>query len=388
MKKVLFVSKALWIGGIETALVNMLNRIDYNSYDVTCLILNNYTEMADRITGNCKLIVADRHDTVSFESKYKYSKVYNLKTVPSGAGILRRFAGWITRRFAWFENACYARYIHDNLDNTEYDIVIAFCGDACEVAANSVYSSKLFSFYHYGDMRRVYHDYLGYKKSEKIFAVSDILAGQLKEYMPEYANKIEALPNITDINYIRKQAEETCEIVRYNDTILMSCGRIVDDKGFDIAAEACRILVDQGYNIRWYIVGDGPEREELEKKIVSLRLQKYFILVGMQSNPYKYMKKCDLYVQPSRNEAYGLTIREAMIIGKPIITTKTPGGLQLVRDGFNGNLCDTTPDSIANTIAEHLNNNDITDRMMENIKQLDFDKSNREVMEKLYHYFE
>ena len=64
-KKIIFVSQALWIGGIETALVNLINKLDYNKYDVTCLITENYLDMAERLTKNCRLIVADRHSLAS-----------------------------------------------------------------------------------------------------------------------------------------------------------------------------------------------------------------------------------------------------------------------------------------------------------------------------------
>jgi hypothetical protein len=60
MKKILFISEALWIGGIETALVNLLNRMDYEKYDVSCLVIKGSLEMANRITPKCRLIVADR----------------------------------------------------------------------------------------------------------------------------------------------------------------------------------------------------------------------------------------------------------------------------------------------------------------------------------------
>ena len=65
-KKIIFISQALWLGGIETALVNLLNHLDYEKYDITCLITEDYQDMAERITPRCRLLVADRQHTVSF----------------------------------------------------------------------------------------------------------------------------------------------------------------------------------------------------------------------------------------------------------------------------------------------------------------------------------
>ena len=89
-KKILFISEALWIGGIETALVNLLNRLDYDRYDVTCLILRDSQEMAPRITTKCRLLVADRQHTVSFPEAYAHRRMYNLMEEPQGATALRR----------------------------------------------------------------------------------------------------------------------------------------------------------------------------------------------------------------------------------------------------------------------------------------------------------
>lgn len=69
-KKLIFITEALWIGGIETALVNLLNRLDYNRFDVTCLVLRDSLDVADRITPQCRLIVSDRQHKVTFPKGY------------------------------------------------------------------------------------------------------------------------------------------------------------------------------------------------------------------------------------------------------------------------------------------------------------------------------
>ena len=89
-KKIIFISQALWIGGIETALVNLINKLDYDKYDVTCLITQNYLDMAERLTKNCKLIVADRQSPVTFTKPYKFKKLYNILEEPQGATRFRR----------------------------------------------------------------------------------------------------------------------------------------------------------------------------------------------------------------------------------------------------------------------------------------------------------
>ena len=74
-KTILFVTKALWIGGIETALVNLLKQFDYEKYDVTLLVLRAERDMLDQIHPKCRVLIADREKTVTFSEKYRYSRL-------------------------------------------------------------------------------------------------------------------------------------------------------------------------------------------------------------------------------------------------------------------------------------------------------------------------
>lgn len=389
-KKIIFVHIALWIGGIETALVNMLNRMDYDRYNVTCLILSDNTDIADRITPKCRFIIADRHHTVSFPDRYKYGKCYDLRSIPQKASLIRKAAGKIAGAFGWLENQTYIHYIKRHFKDESFDVSIAFSGIAGETAIKALRAKKYYSFYHYSDMKRVYHDTVAYSKSEKIFAVSERLAEQLKNFMPEYEKKIEALPNLTNVQFIHERAEEPCSLrKKENDFIIVSCGRLVQDKGFDLAIQACKILVDKGYvNIQWYILGEGVEKNHLQADIQKLGLQYHFYLLGQHNNPYRYMNACDIYVQPSRIEAYGLAIIEAMILEKPVVSTHTDGSQELIEDGKTGVLCETTAEAISDAIEVLYCDSEKRYEIQENLSKEDFDKTNRQVMERLYELFD
>src|SRR5665647_2564899 len=91
-------------------------------------------------------------------------------------------------------------------------------------------------------------------------------------------------------------------------------GRLHYVKGFEMAIEACEMLVRNGYDIKWYIVGEGEERKALEQKIMDKNLKEVFILAGVKANPYPYIRQCDIYVQTSLFEGRCLTITEAKIL--------------------------------------------------------------------------
>ena len=117
-KKVIFISQALWIGGIETALVNLLNRFDYDKYDVTCMTVHKSLEMAESITPKCRLIVADRYSEVSFDKPYKFSRLFGLIQKPQNASKLRLII-WRVLQFLLraLELRLYSHYIKKQLRN-------------------------------------------------------------------------------------------------------------------------------------------------------------------------------------------------------------------------------------------------------------------------------
>ena len=99
-----------------------------------------------------------------------------------------------------------------------------------------------------------------------------------------------------------------------------------------MAVIACKKLIQLGYDIKWYIVGYGGEEEYLEKLIKDHNMTDKFILVGKKINPYPYIKKCDIYCQPSRYEGKAVTVREAQILGKPVVITNFPTARSQVHD--------------------------------------------------------
>ena len=108
-----------------------------------------------------------------------------------------------------------------------------------------------------------------------------------------------------------------------------------------------RNLLDFGHRVRWYIVGDGDTRSEVETLIRKFGVEDSVILLGTQTNPYPYMRACDIYVQPSYTEGYSTTICEAGMLGKAIVGTKPSGGIKdQIIDGEDGLIVDATVEGL------------------------------------------
>lgn len=385
-KKLIFIAEALWIGGIETALVNLLNRLDYDRYDVTCLILRDCQEMAYRITPQCRLIVSDRQHPVTFQEDYRYKRMYNLMEKPQHVSKLRRVI-WRVLHLALRapEAKRYAAYVKKHLGGEHFDTAVIYSDRAAETAVRAVSADRFLMFYHHGAMRREYHDDLGYRRAEKVIAVSETLAEKLKAYRPQYAGKIIAVNNLIDVAGVQEKSQEMpTTVFPKNCFNIVSCGRLAPAKGMDLAIAACAKLVQAGLtDIHWWIVGDGPEEASLLAQLCALKMERYVTLLGMQSNPYPYIRQADLYVQPSRFEGHCVTVLEARLLAVPILATRNAAEEQL-EDGKNGQLCKSDAASIADAASQLYHMPEQRQAFRDALRRHNFEHDNAVILQKLY----
>lgn len=384
-RKLLFVTEALWIGGIETALVNLLGRLDYDRYDVTCLVARGCLELADRIPPKCRLLVADREKLVTFSKAYPYRRLYHLTEPCEEPSRLHRAMLWAVPTIRWVENRLYIRYVREQLKGERFDTCVIYSDRTAELAARAVRADRFLLFYHHGAMRREYHDEQGYRRAEKIIAVSPGLAEQLRAYRPRWAEKIMSIHNLTDVSGVRERSLVPPDVVFAQDSLrIVSCGRLSPAKGMDLAVEACALLVQRGVrNIHWYIVGGGPEEPALRRQIETLGLGGYITLLGMQANPYPYLRQADLYVQPSRFEGHCVTVLEARLLALPILATSNAAQEQL-RDGEDGLICQADAQSIADGVERLCREPSLRERFRCAQAAHDFEADNTAILQSLY----
>lgn len=384
-KKIIFVTKALWIGGIETALVNLLNNFNYKKYDVTLLVLKAELDMLKQIHPKCRVLIADRDETVSLQEKYRYSRLYHLTEEPENPSWLHKMMMWTVPVIRWTENRFYIRYIRKMMKGERFDTAVIYSDVAGETAVRAIRADKYLMFYHHGAMRHVYHDRIAYKKCEKIIAVSQHQATALRSYIPKYAYKIVAVNNLADIKGIREKSQKTIqqnfEEKKFN---IVTCGRVSKEKGMDLAIDACYKLILRGYkNIRWWIIGDGPVYNEIKDQIQRLNLGNYVYLVGMKENPYPYIEKADLYVQPSRFEGYPMSILEALILKKIVVATANKGAEEMLKKLNCGILSRIDSQDLAQKIGELIENEQYYDKKKHEISEIDFEQSNTESLKQI-----
>ena len=153
---------------------------------------------------------------------------------------------------------------------------------------------------------------------------------------------------------------------------IVTVGRLIPDKRQDRLLSAAKKLKENGSDFIWYFVGDGPEKTKLEKMIAEYGLSNNIVITGMQKNPYPYMAACDIYVQPSYEEALGLTILETHRLNKPVISTATVGGKKLVESGKNGIVCEISSDALAESITDLTANKELYNNIISNLETTDY----------------
>ena len=167
-KKILFAVEALWMGGIEISLINVLKNIDYERFDVTVLALRNYRDLESQIPSQCRLIIADR----TIEA-YRYLRLFKLMEEPQHATKFRRFI-WkvLCLLLKAPEAVLWANHIRTLFPGEHFDTAVIYDNRTAETVVRGISADRYLMFYHQGIMSHAYHDHYGWKKAEKIIAMS------------------------------------------------------------------------------------------------------------------------------------------------------------------------------------------------------------------------
>ena len=181
---------------------------------------------------------------------------------------------------------------------------------------------------------------------------------------------------------IKKQADEDNPFNDDFDGIrITTVGRISHEKGPDIAAKACKILVERGYNVKWHWVG-AHENTDIQKLIDENDLSGKFIPEGLQTNPYKYIANSDVYVQPSRFEGKSIAIEEAKVLGVPVAVTGFTTAASQIENGVTGIIADEiSAEALAEAVEELISNRELYEKIKTNLKK---ETGNTDEIKKLY----
>lgn len=370
-KQLLIVAHHLTIGGVQKSLISALKAIDYDKYEVTLYLRKNRLDLLPFVDERVKVIAnTDPHHYYRKPYALLYQSIMLLGKMFKKDGLVEKYNNKLSNRIRK-DMMEYERNMY--FSDKKYDIAISYVqGYTTIFVSDYVSADKKIVFYQVSvDELHDVHKYT-LPKYDLIVVEHDDVKKLFSQWYPQEKNKITVLENYVDYKLIRKLGEESADELEKDDLVLCSCGRLSKVKGFDLAVEAAKILRDKNVNFKWYFIGDGPERANIERLIKEYGLDNNVILLGMQKNPYKYIAACDIYIQPSYEEAISMAIMETQILCVPIISTKTVGGLSMIQNGIDGMVANIDPESLADSIFKLAQDDNLKDMFISKLKQIDY----------------
>lgn len=370
MKKVLFVIPTLSTGGAEKSLVNLLNLLDYSKYSVDLLLFKHEGIFMKQIPKEVNLL--NIPNTLKYA--FKALDADGVKHFSSLNAGLRRYLGVYYTRFKFKSNANMGYQMRwNNLFRSaikelpgEYDVAISYIhGEAMYYVADKVRSKKKMIWVHNdynaeGFDKDLDQPYI--EKFDKIVSISDECVKIFGDIFPDAAARTVLIPNLTSASLIKQMALEfqpaeykEAKATSPDRVILLSIGRLVNQKGFDMAIQAAKIMQDRNINFIWYIIGQGDLREKLQEQIREAKVERSVILLGIRENPYPYYYHSDIFVQPSRYEGKSVALDEAKILAKPIVVSNYNTVRDQIIENHEGIIVPLEPEQIAEAIINLVN---------------------------------
>ncbi|RKQ33484.1 glycosyltransferase [Oceanobacillus halophilus] len=356
MKKVLFMLSSMNIGGVEKSLLSLLSVIPKEKYDITILLLEKKGGFIEYVPDWIKVEEVTWYKKVKptiIQSPYMTVRDYwnnrEFFKIPSFVSSYILSEKLFKDRYIFYKNIF--KVIPQHIE--EYDVAISYQGPTDIIdyfIANRVTAKRKLSWVHFDVSKHMINEKLYnklYKKFDKVFAVSKEAQKKLVEKIPAMENKTEVFMNILSKKIIKEMSKEKVDFdENYEGIRIVTVGRFSREKGQDIAIKVLSRLRQNGYEVRWYCVGDGNQRKLYEQLIKEYDLINDFILLGAKTNPFPYMERSDIYVQPSRHEGYCLTLAEAKCLNKPIVTTDFIGAHEQIINGHNGWIVEISEDEL------------------------------------------
>ena len=295
---------------------------------------------------------------------FHWSLFHNPENMPKGFSFLYRFY----RRILFFLFRQYPSLIAFFVKiNQNYDFGISFCEgyNTSLLKFKKNHFKKTIAWVHIdiclSKEKIAQKCFQNYSTSfDEIFFVSnDAYYAFIKKY-PQFERKthLKVVYNPIDVDEIVLRSNDY--VVGDNEFVLLAIGRLSEQKRFDKLINVHKRLVDSGLMHCVWILGEGDKQKELEDQIKRLEVENTCILLGFQ-NPYPYLKRADIFVMTSDYEGLPVVICEAMILHKPILSTKITGSVELLENGKYGMLVEKEEEAIFRGLSEMLMNKELRD---------------------------
>lgn len=402
VKKKIFVNiHYLEIGGAERALLGLLSALDPEKVEIDLFVNQHTGEFMSLVPDYVNLlpevseytcierpikdIVKEGHWRIALRrlwAKYKYRQYLKTLTVEEHK-----------------HDSSVFQYVAEAVESAlpslkylgEYDLAISFL-QPHNIVLNKVKARKKICWIHtdYSTIH-VNHDkelpvWNGF---DYVASISNDCTKSFLQTFPELKDKIVLIENVLSPLFVCQQAELEDVSVEMPDELgvmkILTIGRFCLPKKIEGIPHICSEMERLGVNFKWYIIGYGPDKE-IQKALDKYSMRHRMILLGKKSNPYPYIKACDIYVQPSIYEGKSVTVREAQILCKPAVITDYPTAKSQITSGVDGMIVPIDEVETAAGIAEFIKKKDLREQIEKYLRTHDF--GNEREVEKIYQMIE
>ena len=332
-KKLLFTAYSMGLGGIETALLNLLKRLDYSLYDVTLILEKKEGIFLDMLPKEVKVL----------EYKISDCKLVLFRKVFNRIKLLK----WQKRLKNKFDFSCsFATYSRPG----------AYLALSGSNNSHLWVHLNYYVTYHYDEeAMKKFFDGLKTKNFKRIVFVSEENKRDVCAHYEGILNKSCVCNNFINGDEILKKAQDKCDYQRDKKVLFINVGRHDEhQKRLSRIIEASKKLVDEGYEFKILFVGDGSDTDMYKKMVKKANLADVIVFLGKKKNPFPYYKIADAVILSSEYEGYPVVFLESMIMEKPILSTKVSDWEEL--DGKAGMFCDLNTESVYGMMRNYLDN--------------------------------
>lgn len=363
MQNILFVIDTLVCGGAEKSLVSLLPLLNTDKYKISIWIRRRGGEFESLLPPYVEIVDNPAKTFVNTLLYYISLFIFSLK--------LKLYA--ITGKKEHSAETYWkqvGRFL--KTPKGKYDIIVAYQqGLPTYLVASKMNAEKKIAWVNADIFQMGYnrgYNLSFYRDFDSIVVVSEGLEAKIKKAYPILEPKVRCIYDILNADLITTMSNDRAiEMEGVDKLKLVTVARLVSAKGYNLAVEAGKILMNAGVDFVWFFVGAGPKEVYIQKIIDEYGLCEHVKLLGLRTNPYPYIRQCDIYVQTSLYEGFGITIGEAKILKKPIVSTDFDVVYNQLTNEVNGLIVSKTGHDVANAILRIYNDENLAERLIGNL---------------------
>lgn len=379
--KYIFVCSSFNIGGVATSFSYLVDGAIGGNDEVELHVVDQISEIKAYIPDRVKIVHVHGYYSDIYQKGTKNGTLFLLKKYGIWSAIKRLYVRFL-EIFDIHKPLILNKDFFDSEQNNKCDICVVLKENDPSLfyAINNVESRKRIAFFHTaGYLREEYKPIYCSQLIDEIITVSKGNREFLVERMPSAASKIHVIHNIVPVGRIKTLSRTTEHLFNDDELPILFAGRICEEKGVGSIIDTVVLLNEEFPNIHWYLLGrfDKDWSSEYFNNLLNEKgIKERVTVLPPVDNPYPYIAQAWAIVNPSRIESYGMVIREAQILGKPVIATKTYGGIELIEDGKTGLLVDIDNSyQLADAVKKLYKDPDCYNAIVSTLSRVDFDEA-------------